>query len=66
EIAGFASSAFGFFTQMTASLLALLTMPLFQGRLLPWAATMLVIMTVIYVALSRFRPQAAQLAGVPG
>ncbi|RTL67510.1 MAG: MFS transporter [Hyphomicrobiales bacterium] len=66
EIAGFASSAFGFFTQMTASLLALLTMPLFQGRLLPWTATMLVIMTVIYVALSRFRPPAAQMAGAPG
>ncbi|MDX2201384.1 MAG: MFS transporter [Hyphomicrobiaceae bacterium] len=61
EIAGFASSAFGFFTQITASLLALLTMPLFQGRLLPWAATMLVIMSVIYVALARYRPHPAGL-----
>lgn len=61
EIAGFASSAFGFFTQITASLLALVTMPLFQGRLLPWAATMLVVMSVIYVALSRFRPKSATM-----
>lgn len=56
EIAGFASSAYGFFTQMTSSILALLTMPFFQGRILPWAATMLVIMTVLYVALTRYKP----------
>ncbi len=31
EIAGFASSAYGFFTQMTASIVAMLTVPLFAG-----------------------------------
>jgi DHA1 family bicyclomycin/chloramphenicol resistance-like MFS transporter len=56
EIAGFASSAYGFFTQITSSILALVTMPFFQGRILPWAATMLVIMSVLYVALARYRP----------
>lgn len=59
EIAGFASSAYGFFTQIVASSLALATMPFFHGRILPWAATMLVIMTVVYVALARYRPPVA-------
>lgn len=59
EIAGFASSAYGFFTQIVASSLALATMPFFHGRILPWAATMLVIMTVLYVALARYRPPMA-------
>lgn len=56
EIAGFASSAYGFFTQIVASTLALLTMPFFHGRILPWSATMLLIMSVLYVALARYRP----------
>ncbi len=61
EIAGFASSAFGFFTQLTASAMALAAMPFFQGRLLPWGAAMLVLMSVIYVALGRFRPVTATM-----
>ena len=41
EIAGFASSAYGFFTQITASAAAILTVPLYDGALLPWALSML-------------------------
>ena len=58
DIAGFASSAFGFFTQIVSSALALATMPLFQGRLLPWAMAMLLVMGTIFIALTRYQRQA--------
>jgi DHA1 family bicyclomycin/chloramphenicol resistance-like MFS transporter len=56
EIAGFASSAYGFFTQMTASLAAMLTVPLFNGALLPWSLSMLVVSTGVLLALAAYRP----------
>ncbi len=49
EIAGFASSAYGFFTQITASVLAILTVPLFGGELLPWSLTLLVVTACVLV-----------------
>ena len=56
EIAGFASSAYGFFTQITASAVALLTVPLFDGALLPWALSMLVVTGSVFLALIAYRP----------
>ena len=56
EIAGFASSAYGFFTQITASAVALLTVPLFNGALLPWASSMLVVTGSVFLALAAYRP----------
>jgi DHA1 family bicyclomycin/chloramphenicol resistance-like MFS transporter len=56
EIAGFASSAYGFFTQITASAAAVLTVPLFAGELLPWALSMLVVTLAVFVALLAYRP----------
>jgi DHA1 family bicyclomycin/chloramphenicol resistance-like MFS transporter len=59
EIAGFASSAYGAFTQVTSSVLAVLTIPLFAGALLPWAASMLAVTAVVFVAMLVYRPAAA-------
>ena len=56
EIAGFASSAYGFLTQMTASVVAVLTVPLFDGRLLPWSVSMLAVATGVFIALVAYRP----------
>ena len=56
EIAGFASSAYGFFTQITASAVAVLTVPLFAGALLPWALSMLLVTLAVFVALLAYRP----------
>jgi DHA1 family bicyclomycin/chloramphenicol resistance-like MFS transporter len=58
EIAGFASSAYGFFTQMTASAAAVLTLPLYDGALLPWALSMLGVTGVVCFALMVYRPAA--------
>jgi DHA1 family bicyclomycin/chloramphenicol resistance-like MFS transporter len=56
EIAGFASSAYGFFTQMTASIVAVLTVPLFDGALLPWSLSMFAASAGVFVALAAYRP----------
>ena len=56
EIAGFASSAYGFFTQITASVLAVLTVPLFAGALLPWSLTMLAVTLSVFVLIMVYRP----------
>jgi DHA1 family bicyclomycin/chloramphenicol resistance-like MFS transporter len=59
EIAGLASSAYGFFTQITASVLALLTVPLFAGGLLPWAMAMLAVTAAVLSLLMLYRPRIA-------
>ena len=56
QMAGFASSAYGFFTQMTASIVAMLTVPLFDGALLPWSLVMLAVSAGVFVALVAYRP----------
>jgi MFS transporter, DHA1 family, multidrug resistance protein len=56
EIAGLASSAYGFFTQITASVLALATVPLFEGALLPWAVSMLAVTATVFALLTVYRP----------
>jgi DHA1 family bicyclomycin/chloramphenicol resistance-like MFS transporter len=55
QIAGFASSVFGFFTQMTASVLVLATLPLFAGAMLPWSLGMLAVKAGVFAALLRYR-----------
>ncbi|KAB2917889.1 MAG: multidrug effflux MFS transporter [Hyphomicrobiaceae bacterium] len=55
EIAGFASSVFGFFPQITASVLAFATVPLFNGAMLPWSLGMLAVTGSVFVALARYR-----------
>jgi DHA1 family bicyclomycin/chloramphenicol resistance-like MFS transporter len=59
QIAGFASSIFGFVTQITASALALLTMPLFNGALLPWSLALLVVTSTVFAGLLAYRPAPA-------
>ena len=56
EIAGFASSAYGFITQIVASVLVVLTVPLFQGELLPWSVSLLAVTLAVFVALLAYRP----------
>ena len=56
QMAGFASSAYGFFTQMTASIVAVLTVPFFDGRLLPWSLSMLGVAASVFAALVAYRP----------
>jgi DHA1 family bicyclomycin/chloramphenicol resistance-like MFS transporter len=63
EIAGFASSAYGFFTQITGSTAAALTLPLFNGALLPWAISMLCVMSAVLMALLAYRPRHDGLHG---
>jgi DHA1 family bicyclomycin/chloramphenicol resistance-like MFS transporter len=55
QIAGFASSIFGFVTQITASALALLTMPLFNGALLPWSLALLIVTGTVFAGLLAYR-----------
>jgi DHA1 family bicyclomycin/chloramphenicol resistance-like MFS transporter len=56
EVAGFASSAYGFFTQITASVAAVLTVPLFAGLLLPWSLTMLAVTASVALLVTVYRP----------
>ena len=63
EIAGFASSAFGFFCQASAAVVAILSLPLIDGRLLPWACAMLAITGGVFTALLAYRPRADAPAG---
>jgi DHA1 family bicyclomycin/chloramphenicol resistance-like MFS transporter len=57
EIAGFASSAYGFFTQITASIAAVLTVPFFNGALLPWTLSMLGVTAAVFAALAAYSPE---------
>jgi DHA1 family bicyclomycin/chloramphenicol resistance-like MFS transporter len=59
EVAGLASSAYGFVTQLTASILALLTVPIFNGGLFAWSLAMLVVTGGVFVALLAYRRAAA-------
>jgi MFS transporter, DHA1 family, multidrug resistance protein len=65
EIAGFASSAYGFFTQITASVAAILTVPLFAGALLPWSLTMLAVTLTVFVLIMAYKPAPAFVAIAP-
>ena len=65
DIAGFASSAYGFFTQITASVAAVLTVPLFAGALLPWSLTMLAVTASGFALITVYRPVPAFPATQP-
>lgn len=62
-IAGFASSVYGFFTQVTASIAAVATMPLFAGALLPWSLVMLGLTAAVWGLVLRYRPSGLATAG---
>ncbi|MFN3743127.1 MAG: multidrug effflux MFS transporter [Hyphomicrobiaceae bacterium] len=57
EIAGVASSTVGFVSQLVSSLLVFLTLPLFQGRLLPWSLGMVVVTVIVAAAVMAYRPR---------
>jgi MFS transporter, DHA1 family, multidrug resistance protein len=56
EIAGVASSTVGFISQLVSSVLVFLTLPLFQGRLLPWSLGMVAVTVIVASAVSVYRP----------
>ena len=56
-IAGVASSMYGFLCQVTASTLVLITLPIYQGRMLPWATGLLVVATLVLAAVLAYRPR---------
>ncbi|KAB2848841.1 MAG: multidrug effflux MFS transporter [Hyphomicrobiaceae bacterium] len=55
DIAGLASSIFGFVSQFVASALTLLTLPLFKGDMGRWSLSMLIVTTTIYLAALGYR-----------
>lgn len=58
EIAGFASSLYGFVSQASGSALAMLVLPWLHGEMLAWALVQVVIATIVLAAVVRFRPKA--------
>jgi DHA1 family bicyclomycin/chloramphenicol resistance-like MFS transporter len=57
EIAGVASSTVGFISQLVSSLLVFATLPLFQGRLLPWSLGMVLVTGIVAIAVMAYRPR---------
>jgi len=57
EIAGVASSTVGFVSQFVSSLLVFLTLPLFQGALVPWSFGMVVVTVIVAVAVMVYEPR---------
>ena len=55
DIAGFASSIFGFVSQFVASGLAILTLPILKGDMGRWALSMLLVNAAILVAVMIYR-----------
>lgn len=55
EIAGFASSIFGFLSQFVASALAIVTLPLLKGDMGRWSLSMLLINGAIFAAAFAYR-----------
>lgn len=58
DISGLASSVFGFFSQMTASVLVFATLPVFAGSVTPWATGMTVAASLVLASLLAYRPRA--------
>lgn len=59
EIAGVASSTYGFMSQLMSSVLVFATLPIFKGSLPLWAMGMVVVTTFVAVAIFAYRPRAA-------
>jgi DHA1 family bicyclomycin/chloramphenicol resistance-like MFS transporter len=58
EIAGFASSVFGFASQLTGGVLVYLTFPIFKGSMGAWSLGILVITLTVTAAVWVYRPKA--------
>jgi DHA1 family bicyclomycin/chloramphenicol resistance-like MFS transporter len=58
EVAGVASSLYGFICQIVASTLVLITLPLYQGRLVAWATGTFLTTSIVLAALLLYRPRA--------
>ncbi len=56
EIAGLASSVYGFVTQLVPGALALATLPFIHGELAVWATLVTVISVFVFAGLMRYRP----------
>jgi MFS transporter, DHA1 family, multidrug resistance protein len=56
EIAGLASSVYGFVTQLVPGALALATLPLIRGELTIWASVATVVAIIVLTGLIRYRP----------
>lgn len=61
EIAGFASSIFGFTSQSISSALGLVTIPVIDGVMARWAIAMLLVTATIFLALIAYRPVRAHV-----
>ena len=66
EIAGLASSVYGFVTQLVPGALALFTLTLIQGRLAVWATLASLIASGVLVALLFYRPMPVAAVGNAG
>ena len=64
EIAGLASSVYGFVTQLVPGAMALATLPLIQGELTIWAGLATVIAVCVFAALARYQPVTDQTLAV--
>lgn len=58
EIAGFASSVFGFTSQLTGGVLVYLTFPIFRGSMAAWSLGILAITLTVTAAVWLYRPRA--------
>lgn len=58
EIAGVASSMYGFMSQLISSVLVFLTLPIFKGTLSVWALGMVIVTTFVALAILAYRPKA--------
>jgi DHA1 family bicyclomycin/chloramphenicol resistance-like MFS transporter len=56
EIAGVASSTVGFVSQLTSSILVVVTLPVFKGSLLPWSLGMVIVTGFVAAAIYAYRP----------
>lgn len=59
EMAGFVSSIYGCLTQLSGSLFAVVTFPVFAGRIGPWAAGQCAVTGLVLLALLAYRPAKA-------
>ena len=64
EIAGLASSVYGFVTQLVPGAMALATLPLIQGELAIWAGLATVIAVGVFAALARYQPVTDQALAI--
>lgn len=59
EIAGLVAALYGFLTQLVPAAVAMATIPLIRGEVLPWAKAMTLVSAVVLVAVMLYRPGAS-------